>query len=73
MRAASVPAGRRTGAPFSPVSSGSNGGSHSATVRPALGEPSSVTATTVRPVSRAANAEGVATVAEASTSVGAEP
>ena len=37
--AASAPADRRTGAPFSPVSSVSSGGSHSAKVRPALRRP----------------------------------
>ena len=40
------------GAPFSPMSSGSSGGSHRARVRPALGDPSSLTATTGRPVRR---------------------
>ena len=73
IRAASAPAARRTGAPFSPVSSGSSGGSQSAIVRPAVGEPSSVTARTARPVSRDAKAAGSATVAEASTSVGPAP
>jgi hypothetical protein len=73
MRDASAPADRRTGAPFSPVSSGISGGSQSATVRLAAGEPSTVTAVTTRPVSRLANASGSATVADASTSVGREP
>jgi hypothetical protein len=73
MRPASEPAERRTGAPFSPESSGSSGGSHRATVRPAAGEPSSLTATTSRPVRRSAKPAGSATVAEASTSVGRAP
>jgi hypothetical protein len=55
------------------VSSGSSGGSQSAIVRPAPGEPSSVTAATDRPVSRDANSAGSATVAEASTIVGRAP
>jgi hypothetical protein len=38
-----------------------------------VGEPSSVTAATSRPVSLRANAAGSATVADASTSVGREP
>ena len=73
IRADSAPADRRTGAPFSPVSSSSRGGSHSATVRPAVGDPSSLTATTSRPTSRVAKAAGSATVADASTIVGRAP
>ena len=73
IRAVSAPADRRTGAPFSPVTSASSGGSHNATVRPAAGEPSSVTAATSRPVSREADAAGSDTVADASTNVGCEP
>ena len=48
-RAASAPAERRTGAPFSPVMSVRSAGSHSATVRAPCGEPSSVTSTTRLP------------------------
>ena len=45
--AASAPAERRTGAPFSPTRSVRSAGSHSATVRAPCGEPSSVTSMTV--------------------------
>ena len=63
---------RRTGAPCSPASSVS-GGSHSASDTVPRGDPSSVTARTGSPVSRLADTVGSATVAEASTNVGAAP
>ncbi len=50
-----------------------NGGSHSASDTSPRGEPSSVTARTASPVSRAADTSGSATVAEASTNVGVAP
>ncbi len=73
MRAASVPAARRTGAPFSPVTCSSSGGSHSATVRGPCGEPSSVTSRQGAPTSRDAAAPGSAVVAEARTKTGRAP
>ncbi len=69
-REASAPAERRTGAPFSPTRSGSRAGSHSATVRPPCGEPSSVTAATVCPISSEAVSAGAAVVALAKITVG---
>ena len=57
-RAASAPAERRTGAPFSPTRSARSAGSHSATVRAPCGEPSSVTSATVCPISSAAVSPG---------------
>ena len=73
MSAASVTAGLRTGAPFSPVRSGSRPGSHRAMVRSPTGAPSSSTASTGSPISRAACAAGSAVVAEANTTVGSAP
>ena len=72
-RAASAPAERRTGAPFSPTMSSRNAGSHSATVRAPCGDPSSVTSATVCPISSEAVAAGDAVVALAKITVGAEP
>ena len=71
-RAASAPAERRTGAPFSPTMSSRSAGSHSATVRAPCGEPSSVTSATVWPMSSDAVAAGCAVVALAKITVGAE-
>ncbi len=45
-RAASDPAERRTGAPFSPEMSVRRAGSHNATVLAPCGDPSAVTSTT---------------------------
>src|SRR3954467_6686603 len=73
IRDVSAPAERRTGAPFSPVSSSSNGGSHHATARAPRGEASSVTARQDTPVNREANEAGEAVVAEASTKTGEAP
>ncbi len=73
IRDVSAPAERRTGAPFSPVSSSSSGGSQSATVRAPRGDASSVTASQGTPVSREANEAGEAVVAEASTNTGEAP
>ena len=69
--AASAPAERRTGAPFSPTKSVRNAGSHSATVRAPCGEPSSVTSSTVCPINSEAVAAGDAVVALAKMTVGA--
>ncbi len=71
--AASAPAERRTGAPFSPTISSRSAGSHSATVRAPCGDPSSVTSATVCPISSEAVAEGDAVVALAKITVGMEP
>ncbi len=68
--AASAPAERRTGAPFSPSRSVRSSGSHSATVRAPCGDPSSVTAATVCPISSAAVSPGAAVVALAKITVG---
>ena len=68
--AASAPAERRTGAPFSPCRSVRNSGSHSAMVRAPCGEPSAVTSRTGRPMSSAAVAPGAAVVALAKITVG---
>ena len=70
IRAASLPAERRTGAPFSPTTSVRSGGSHRATVRVPWGEPSSVTSTTVSPISSLAVDPGDAVVALAKMTVG---
>jgi len=70
IRAASAPAGRRTGLPFSPVNASSSGGSHSATVRGPCGDPSSVTSVQCAPISRDAAAPGSAVVALARMKVG---
>ncbi len=69
-RAASAPAERRTGAPFSPVRSARSAGSHNATVRAPWGEPSSVTSSTGSPMSSAAVAPGESVVALAKITVG---
>jgi len=69
-RAASAPAERRTGAPFSPVRSARKAGSHNATVRGPWGEPSSMTSSTGRPMSSAAVAPGESVVALAKITVG---
>ena len=71
--AASVVAGYRTGAPFSPSAPSMNPGSHNAMVRSPVGAPSSVTATTSCPHSRDAWPAGSAAVAEAKISVGSDP
>ena len=71
-RAASAPAERRTGAPFSPSRSVRSAGSQSATVRPPCGEPSSVTSTTAWPSSSEAVAAGEDAVALARITVGPE-
>ena len=68
-RAASLPADRLTGAPFSPVRSVRSAGSHSATVRAPCGEPSSVTSSTGWPMSSAAVAPGADVVALAKMTV----
>ncbi len=74
--AVSISAERRTGAASATPSAskpGSGGGSHSANVTPARGDPSSVTASTGRPVSRPAVVAGSPAVAEARMNVGADP
>ena len=74
IRAASAPAERRTGAPFSPRRSVRNAGSHNAIVRAPCGDPSTTTSSTGRPISSAAVAPGAAVVALAKiTVVAAEP
>ena len=70
IRAASAPAERRTGAPFSPRMSSRSSGSQSAMVREPCGEPSWVTSATGRPISSAAVAPGDAVVALAKMTVG---
>jgi hypothetical protein len=72
MVAASAPAERLTGAPFSPTASWRKAGSHSATVRAPCGDPSSVTSATVCPINSDAVAAGDAVVALAKITVGPE-
>ena len=69
-RAASEPADRRNGAPFSPAMSVRSAGSHNATVRAPCGEPSAVTSATCWPISSAAVLPGQSVVALARITVG---